>query len=257
MKIRDLLKFLLGVLLLVIAIRFIVTLASASGFSMPNPIVWLDDAATNLGRAAADADANADTNADANANADASNNVRAADASQDDNVAPAEGSDVLVTKAEVVEILKEIDSLQNISREGLAHTTFRYEVVSGDEAGSSLMATDSGVITGLRISCDDICEQIVLVRGNSYVDLTDEFQVFVPEAAESKYYTATGFLPFSAVTDWSFDTMLGANAEDILTQWVATDLELNLAPGDSIVIFARDDENLMVNVGVFAGWRWK
>ena len=157
-----------------------------------------------------------------------------------------------VSRNEVLDLMSEIDQIHNLSRAGASYDDFRYEVVSGVVASSALLVKESGNLTGMRIACDDICTGVMLVRGDSVIDLTDSFVVYVPEEANSEPYET--FTAFADVADWT--VLLGASPDDILTQWVANDLTLSLSPGDYIVINALDDENLKVNVGVFVSWIW-
>ena len=157
-----------------------------------------------------------------------------------------------VSRNEVLDLMSEIDQIHNLSRTGASYDDFRYEIVSGNLASSALLVKEAGVLSGMRIACDDICDGVMLVRGDTVIDLTGSFVVYVPEEANSEPYET--FTPFADVTDWS--VLLGASPDDILTQWVANDLSLSLSPGDYIVINARDDANLKVNVGVFVSWIW-
>ena len=116
------------------------------------------------------------------------------------------------------------------------------------------MATEAGTLANMRLACDDVCSAVYFVSGDNVIDIRSSFDVYVPEAAKSSFYTE--WQPFSAVTNWDNSVMLGAQSSDILTQWVSVDLNIQMGIGDKIVIFSHDDVDLMVNTGVFASWNW-
>lgn len=165
---------------------------------------------------------------------------------------------MLIPSGDVLELLSEIDSIHRMDRAGDSYHDFRYQVVSGSQAGFALVAVEDGQICNTRFAADDVLVKVFHVSPNAetYDEIGDNYTILVPPAANASFYEDrpdNKVMAFSEVTNW--DAQQGATRDDILTQWIGS-FCITMAEGDYLIFFVQDDENLEVNVGQFTKWTW-
>lgn len=169
------------------------------------------------------------------------------------------GEAPMVTRSDALALLEELDQIHNLTKaEGFGNDSFRFDASgNGNATAAAFFVTQSGTLEKLAFVCDDVCLRIVLVRGNNVLSLNDKFQVYTPEGKSEPHYGDAK--PMSSVTapPEGIDQYVGLRPTDTLAGWVAADFQLEVMYGDYIVVEARDDDTLNVEVGITSFFKFR
>jgi|694.fasta_scaffold00063_63 hypothetical protein len=237
MTLRQLLKWVFWVIVLIFVLRFVVNVGQAAGWSIPNPIVWMDQAANNLGRMATSAVAVATDPAE-----DA--NVRAADAPQ----ATAVMTGTLPRlSSEALGILSEVDEAIKIQDKTPAYRDFRFGVKDLDQRVAAAMVFDTDGAIKMRVACDDTCTGFYLVSQDGEVTALKPDATYGPNFN----YQALDANALATAAEMGINT---TDSEILAQHLFYTEISVKL--GDQLIVDGNDDAELGVNRGVFSSWTW-